>query len=58
MIVFNKIKEYSSLDDILNMDNSYLIYGKYVDDRGKEIVSYLTNIYTSVETHELGHANA
>jgi len=47
MIVFNKIKEYSSLDDILNMDNSYLIYGKYVDDRGKEIVSYLTNIYTS-----------
>lgn len=46
MIIFNKIKEYDSVEKINKIsENDFLFFGKAIDDRGNEINSFLNSKY-------------
>lgn len=46
MIVFNKIMEYSSLENVCRIDDkSYLFFGKAIDDRGEKVINFLKTKY-------------
>jgi hypothetical protein len=46
MIVFNKIKEYDSIENIDKVsENDFLFFGKAIDDRGNKINSFLNSKY-------------
>lgn len=48
MYIFNKIREYESVNDLSTIsENSIVFYGEELDDRGENIIKYLNGKYTN-----------